>query len=129
MQLVLGFDGDGDDAAAHLHEDLRISKFLAILFCQLWCEGIKILFAKPADYKGSGDDVVVLKFSVKREADELAFLMTNNGNRVIIGIDGFDVAADNLLQGVQVTGDTGYTRRFFRFNNQYVHRFLLLFYF
>ena len=127
MQLVLGFDRDGDDAAAHLHEDLRISKFLPILFCQLWCEGIKILFAKPADDEGSGDDVVVLKFSVKREADELAFLMTNNGNRVIIGIDGFDVAADNLLQGVQVTGDTGHTRRFFRFNNQYVHRFLLLF--
>ena len=77
MQLVLGFDGDSDDAAAHLHEDLRICKFLPILFCQLWCEGIEILFAQTADDKGSCDDVVVLKLSVKGEADELAFFMTN----------------------------------------------------
>ena len=77
MQLVLGLDRDGDDAATHLHEDLRISKFLPILLGQLRRQGIKILFAKPADNKGSGDDVVVLKFSVKREADELAFFMTD----------------------------------------------------
>ena len=73
MKIVLGFDGDGDDAAAHLHEDLRISKFLAVLLGQFRRQGIKILFAKPADDEGPGDDVVVLKFSVKREADELAF--------------------------------------------------------
>ena len=77
MQIVFRFDGYGDDAVAHLHEDLRISKFLAVLLGQLRRQGIKILFAKPADYKGSGDDVVVLKFSVKREADELAFFMTD----------------------------------------------------
>ena len=127
MQLVLGLDRNGNDAAAHLHKDLRISKFLAALLGQLRHQGIKILFAKSADDEGSGDDVVVLKFSVKREADELAFFMIDNGNRVIIWIDGFDVATDNLLQGVQITGDTSHTRRFFRFNNQYVHRFLLLF--
>ena len=127
MQIVLGLYRDGNDTAAHLHEDLRICKFLPILFCQLRRQGIKILFAKPADDEGPGDDVVVLKFSVKRKADELAFLMTDNGNRVIIGIDGFDVTADKLLQRVQITGDTGHTGCFFRFNNQYVHRFLLLF--
>ena len=77
MNFILRLDGYGDDAAAHLHEDLRISKFLAVLFCQLWCEGIKILFAKPADDEGAGDDVVVLKFSVKGESDELAFFMTD----------------------------------------------------
>ena len=38
--------------------------------------------------------------------------MTDDSNRVIIGIDGFDVAADNLLQGVQVTGYAGHTRSF-----------------
>jgi hypothetical protein len=31
MQLVLGFDGDSDDAAAQFHEDFRICKFLPIL--------------------------------------------------------------------------------------------------
>ena len=77
MQLVLGLDRNGNDVAAHLHEDLRISKFLAVLLGQLRRQGIKILFAKPADDKGSGNDVVVLKLSVKREADELAFLMTD----------------------------------------------------
>ena len=77
MQLVLGLYRDGNDTAAHLHEDLWISKFLPILLGQLRCQGIKILFAKPTDYEGPGDDVVVLKFSVKREADELTFFMTD----------------------------------------------------
>ena len=77
MQFALGLYRYGDDAAAHLHEDLRISKFLPILLGQLRRQGIKILFPKPTDDEGPGDDVVVLKFSVKREADELAFFMTD----------------------------------------------------
>jgi hypothetical protein len=93
MQLILRLDGDSDDAAAQFHEDFRICKFLPILFRHLRRQGIKIFFTKTADDKGSGDDVIVLQFAIQLEADELAFFMADNGNRVVIGINGFDIPA------------------------------------
>lgn len=87
MEFVLGFDGDGDNAAAHLHEDLWNSKFFSVLLGQFRRQGIKAIFAKTVDDKGSSDDVIVLKLPVKGKTNEFAFFIADNGNVVFGFVD------------------------------------------
>ena len=72
-----------------------------------------------AEEEGSGDDVVdvavlISQGAVEGQTFQLGFLVTDEGNGIVEGIDGLNEAADSFLHGGQGLGDDGWPGWFSR---------------
>ena len=84
-----------------------------------------------AEEEGSGDDVVdvtvlISQGAVEGQTFQLGFLVTDESNGIVEGIDGLDEAADGLLHGGQGLWNDGWSGWFSRFDEQDFHDSFLL---
>ena len=79
-----------------------------------------------AEEEGSSDDVVdiavlISQGAVEGQTFQFGFLVTDESNGIIEGIDGLDEATDSFLHGGQGLGDDGWPGWFSRLDEQDFH--------
>ena len=79
-----------------------------------------------AEEEGSSDDVVdvavlISQGAVEGQTFQFGFLVTDESNGIVEGIDGLDEATDSLLHGGQGLGDDGWPGWFSRLDEQDFH--------
>ena len=79
-----------------------------------------------AEEEGSGNDVVdvavlISQGAVEGQTFQFGFLVTDESNGIIEGIDGLDEATDSLLHGGQGLEDDGWPGWFSRLDEQDFH--------
>ena len=131
LVLFLTDHGDRHDFIPQLRKHLRLFEELRILECKIAGERTKTVFRQPHNHKCPGNNVIdvsvfIPKGAVEGQTFELGFLVADNGNRVIKGVNGFDTTAHHTLQRLEIGADIGNARSFFRFNHHNGYSAVLL---
>lgn len=97
---------DRQDFPGNADKLLRVLKLLPVFLHKVCGKVSKIFFAKPAEKELPRKNVidialVITEGTVQRQSHELAFLITDHGNRVIVRVNSLNVPADSGLQCLQ----------------------------
>ena len=122
LLLFFGDHGNNDNLVSQLGKRLRLLELLRELDGQLTGERAEVVFGQPDNKECTGNNVVdvtvfVTQSAVQRQTFELAFLVADQGNRIVVGIDCLNIAANHALQGLQTGIDLFNARFLSRLNN------------
>ena len=122
LLLFFGDHGNNDNLVSQLGKSLRLLELLRELDGQFTGERTEVVFGQADNKECTGNNVVdvtvfVTQSAVQRQTFELAFLVADQGNRIVVGIDCLNIAANHALQGFQTGIDLFNARFLSRLNN------------
>ena len=100
-----------------------VGVLLLVLFDLLLCQGGEAIFRR-SDYEKSAADnvirhsVVIGQGTVHRKTQQLSFVVADNGDGIIEGVDGLNMTAYELLHGFEAPVDLLHSGRSHRLHHE-----------